>query len=77
MNYDDLITERYLSLSLSLAINKTQTTWNEMVSSFSNYVLAAKPANDADMIYTKLTNRYREIETKLNQLAKSKNQPPV
>ena len=48
-----------------------------MVSNFSNYVLAAKPAADADLIYTKLTNRYREIELKLDMLAKSKNNQPI
>lgn len=49
-----------------------------MVAGFSNFVLAAKPSNDADMIYTKLTSRYREIEKKLDTLAKSKaSQQPV
>lgn len=48
-----------------------------MVADFSNFVLAAKPSNDADMIYSKLTSRYREIEQKLDTLAKSKNQQPV
>lgn len=48
-----------------------------MVAGFSNFVLAAKPSNDADQIYSKLTSRYREIEQKLDALAKSKNQQPV
>ena len=60
-------------LSLFLALNKTKTTFDKMVSDFSNFVLAAKPSNDADMIYSKLTSRYREIEQKLDALAKSKN----
>lgn len=41
-----------------------------MVSNFSNFVLAAKPSADADMIYTKLTKRYRDIERKLDVLAR-------
>lgn len=49
-----------------------------MVANFSNYQLAAKPSLDADMIYTKLTNRYREIENKLDaqakEIARTKNQ---